>query len=133
VFPKRLGLRRRTLLREPNRRLGRTLGLGLDRIQILSRNLALLFEEAAEPANRVPRLRLFYLFFGPVALDITHGVAPEAVGQGLDEIRSLTTAGVLHSPTHHLVDGKSIGAVHALGWDIIGTRLSVHLVHCGGA
>ena len=89
-------------------------------------------ELAPEDDDGVLRAVLLDFFFGPVLLRISHRVAPEAVGDGLKEERTVAFAAVGERFARGVVDGEDVLPVNLGGRDTIGHGLLRHVAQGGG-
>ena len=107
----------------------------------ISASIALQFLLAREPLLQEPRLHLLdrvvllahllHLLPGAVLGRVGHRVAAIAIGQHLEDVRSIAGAAVLHCLVAGLLDGPDIHAVHLLAGDAEGSAAGEELLGAG--
>ena len=94
--------------------------LGGPLLGLLPGERAGLEEARAEAVDRVVARPLLDLGARAVAaVVVARGVGDEAVGLGLDQLRAVAAARLLHAPAHLLVDGEDVVAVDGRGGDVV--------------
>src|SRR6476661_3146145 len=108
VLERVLGLRVGPRLRELDRRLDDAVHLGVERVELLVRDI----EPLAQPCDRILRGRLRAILLRPVDLRVADVVAFHAVRLHVEEERPVTGAHALERLVRRVVDLLDVLAVH---------------------